>query len=103
MYLINFLSLQRAEQLFVAFDRLRTAQGLIGPMDGVNVVFHTPDAFVHNLPFASIHLYLNGLRVFLLNDYTVSESGGPGTGFDTVVLVQAPLSDATLFADYLTT
>ena len=37
----------------------------------------------------------------LLDDYMVAESGGPGTGYDTIILNIAPLSNDHLFADYI--
>ncbi len=103
MYLINYLSLQAAQTIFVAASRFRFAQNLVGVRDGVNVVFTTPshEHYLHNLPFFSIAVYLNGMRLALLDDYIVQESGGPGTGFDTVVLNEAPFSNDHLFADYV--
>ncbi len=105
MYLLNALSLQFAQQLFLATNRFRSGQALVGTKDGTNVVFHTPglEKYTHNLPFFDVSVYLNGLRLTLIDDYTVAESGGPGTGFDTVVLNEAPFSDDHLSADYLTT
>lgn len=103
MYLINQLSLQAAQSLFIAVSRYRAAQGLVGPKNGVNVVFTTPglEKFVHNLPFLDISVYYNGVRLALLDDYTVSESGGPGTGFDTVTINLPPFANDHLFADYI--
>lgn len=103
MYLVNFLSLQAAQQLFVAADRFRTGQQLIGPKDGSNVTFNVPlgDTFTHNLPFFSVQVYFNGVRLTLLDDFTVVESGGFGTGYDTVVLEVAPVSWDHLLVDYI--
>lgn len=104
MYLVNYLSLQAAQTIFIAASRYRVAQNLVGLRDGVNVVFRTPasEHYLHNLPFFSVAVYLNGMRMALLDDYLVLESGGPGTGFDTVLLNEAPFSDDHLFADYVT-
>jgi len=103
VYLINFLNLQTAQQLFIAVGRYRTGQGLIGPKDGVNVTFTTPalEKFVHNLPFLSIQLYYNGQRLILLDDYTIAESGGSGTGYDTVVMEFPPKPGDKLMVDYV--
>lgn len=104
MYLLNQLSLQVAQQLFIAANRYRVGQNLVGPRDGVNVMFTTPglEKFSHNLPFFDINIYFNGSRLALLDDYLVMESGGPGTGFDTVMLlVPPPRSDDHLLADYI--
>jgi hypothetical protein len=104
MYLVNQLSLQIAQHLFIAADRFRASQILVGPKDGVNVIYYTPglEKFAHNLPFFDISVYFNGSRLALIDDYLVGESSGPGSGFDTVILlVPPPLSNDHLFADYI--
>lgn len=105
MYLVNFLSLNAADQRYVAASRFRTGQNLLGSKDGANVMFTVPvgDKFTHNLPFFSIQVYWNGIRQKLLDDYVVLESGGLGTGYDTVVLTIAPRTDDNLLADYIAT
>jgi len=105
VYLINYLNLQTALQLFIAVGRFRTGQGLLGVRDGVNHVFHISggEKFTHNLPFLTIAIYVNGIRLSLLDDYVISESGGPGTGFDTVTLSQAPYANDHVTADYVVT
>lgn len=103
MYLVNFLSLDTAHAIFIAASRFRTAQSLVGVRDGVNVTFRLPgsERFVNNLPFSTIVVYLNGVRLALLDDYIAVESGGFGTGYDTVVLNEAPFADDHLIADYV--
>ncbi len=103
MYLVNYLSLQAADQRYVATARFRTGQQLTGTKDGLNVTFTVPfgDKFTQNLPFLALKDYYNGVRLTLLDDYTVFESGGLGTGFDTVVLEVAPLFFDKLLADYV--
>jgi hypothetical protein len=59
-----------------------------GVVDGSNLVFTTPEAFVQSSPFV-IRVYRNGQRQALIDDYTVSESGGPGTGYNTITFVSA--------------
>ena len=105
MYLVNFFNLQAAQQLFVAADRFRTGQPLAGAQNGANATYTVPigDQFTHNLPFFSIQVYWNGVRQRLLDDYIVVESGGFGTGFDTVVLCFAPLATDILQVDYVAT
>jgi hypothetical protein len=106
VYLVNPFSLQLAAQFFIANDRFRVGQHLIGAKDGVNVTYTTPggELFVHNLPFIGIAVYYNGSRLTLLEDYVVVESGGAGTGYDTVfLLVPPPVSNDRLFADYIVT
>jgi hypothetical protein len=103
MYLVNYLNLQTALQLFIAVGRFRTGQGLIGVQNHANHVFRIAggEKFTHNLPFLTISIYVNGLRLVLLEDYTISESAGPGTGYDTITLSQAPYSDDHITADYV--
>lgn len=103
MYPVNYLSLQAAQQLFLAVARLRIGQGLVGVRDGSNHIFRLPGgtAFEHNLPFITICVYTNGMRLALLDDYVIQESAGPGTGYDTVVLESAPYANDHLLADYV--
>lgn len=105
MYLINFLSLQAAQQLFVATSRFRTGVDLLGSKNGSNVVYTIPsgDKFTHNLPYHTVRVYFNGQRLRLLDDYTIVESGGSGAGFDTIVLEVPPISRDKLFVDYIAT
>lgn len=103
MYLVNYLSLQAADQRYIAASRFRVGQPLTGPIDGANVTFVVPsgDKFAHNLPFLSIQVYYNGQRLILLDDYTVIESGGFGSGYDTVVLEVAPKVNDKVMVDYI--
>jgi hypothetical protein len=103
VYLLNPLTLQIAQSLFITISRYRAAQGLVGTKDRSNVEFTTPglEKFVHNLPFIDISVYYNGQRLALLDDYMVAESGGAGTGFDTVIMVVPPRFNDHLFADYI--
>jgi hypothetical protein len=75
---------------------------LIGPKNGFNLVYTLPEYFED----VSIRFYRNGVRQNrgIGDDFVVSESGGPGTGFDTItILGDAPLDEETLFADYIVT
>lgn len=105
MYLVNFPALQNLQQQFIAADRFRTAQSLFGVKNGSNFTFKVPgtDKFTHNLPFLSIQVYFNGVRLTLLDDFTISEGGGVGTGYDTVILEVAPRLKDKIFADYVVT
>jgi len=78
----------------------RFAVALAGVINGVNVVFTTPEKFRHDPPRAQLALYYNGQRLFILDDFTVTESGGPGTGYDTVSTLFAPRPGDKLWADY---
>ena len=103
MYLVNYLNLQTALQMFISVGRFRTGQGLVGSKDGSNLVFHTPglEKFTHNLPYLTIAVFVNGVRLTLLDDYVIFESGGSSTGYDTVILSQAPYANDHVIADYI--
>jgi hypothetical protein len=85
------------------FSALKTREGvpLLGIKNGVNVTFTTPEPFVQS-PNLNIKVYLNGQRLWngSGNDYVVAESGGPGTGYDTVVLAVPPKGFENLIADF---
>lgn len=79
---------------------------LIGARNGANVTYTTPEDFIQasgTYPNVVIRVYWNGVRLRLgaSNDYTVSESGGAGTGYDTIVMAVAPKADDQLTADYI--
>ncbi len=90
---------------------VRTGIALVGPKDGTNRIFRTtPDHFVHD-PLGSgkdIEVWHNGRRLIFTQspdptqgDFVVSESGGVGTGFDTITLLTfAPVGRSSLVADY---
>jgi hypothetical protein len=64
---------------------------LSGNVDGVNTVFTTPSRpFIEKPPSYKIVVYKNGVKQLFLNDYIITESGGPGTGYDTVILAIPP-------------
>jgi hypothetical protein len=74
---------------------------LIGDIDGANLVFTTPDKFLREVGGRTIRVMYNGVRQEEGLDYTLSESGGLGTGYDTVtVLDKPPKSGDRLLVDY---
>lgn len=79
-------------------------EDLLGTKDGSNLVFTTPSNFIYVASTGwDISVYLNGqkLREGASRDYTVSESGGIGTGYNTITLVApAPLVWEELWAKY---
>jgi hypothetical protein len=90
---------------------VRIGVSLVGPMNGMNRVFRTtPEHFVHDLGGTgkTIELWHNGRRLVQtpvsdpsLGDFTVEESGGVGTGFDTVnLLTFSPVGRSSLLASY---
>lgn len=82
-------------------SKYRTGQVLSGPINGVNATFTTGEAFVHDPPRLSISVYYNGQRLLLADDYAISESGGLGTGYDTVSMPVAPRPGDRVWADYI--
>lgn len=72
---------------------------LIGIKDNTNVTYTTPTPFKHTTKFKEV-LFVNGLRQHIPEDYFVAESGGPGTGYDTVVFIIPPYPDDILTIDY---
>lgn len=73
---------------------------LIGVKDGNNVMFTTPSKFLHE-DGASIIFNKNGQEQLLGFDYIIEESGGLGTGFDTVVTRRPPRIFDSLTCHYL--
>ena len=80
---------------------LRTNVVPSGTINGVNAVFTTPTKFIHN-GVNNEMVYLRGkrLRVGATHDYVASESGGLGTGYDTITLNQPPEVGDNLLIDY---
>ena len=80
--------------------RMLVGQALIGDLDGTNTVFSTPRLFLHTANYRE-SVYLRGLRrLDGGNDYVATESGGPGTGYDTIVFLKAPRPGDNLLIDY---
>ena len=81
--------------------RLLTGQVLLGSKDGVNTVFSTTRLFLHSGDFDEL-VYLRGVRRFegVGCDYVAAESGGIGTGFDTITFQKAPEANDNLLIDY---
>lgn len=91
-----------AEAAQILLRRFRWGIDLLGPKDGTNTTFQTPEPFIQQGTVV-IRIYWNGQRLRLgsANDYTVAESGGVGTGFDTIIMVVAPMNFDVLTADYV--
>jgi hypothetical protein len=69
---------------------------LAGVIDGVN------DTFTAAVIFTQEAVYYNGLRQRpgAVCDYTLAESGGVGTGFDTVIFAVPPRTGDNVIIDY---
>ena len=85
----------------VLLGRFKYQIDLAGAKNGVNLAYTAPEFFLEDTE----RVYRNGSRLKrgIGCDYVTSESGGGGTGFDTVTLLQSPLlSYEQFFADYTT-
>jgi hypothetical protein len=72
---------------------------LIGIQNNSNTTFTTPTKFKHTANHKEI-IFTNGLRNHIPEDYFVAESGGVGTGYDTIVFTVAPLASDVITIDY---
>lgn len=63
---------------------------LIGLVNDVNTIFTIPDGSFIQDSMYKIIAYKNGVKQFFLDDYFIAESGGPGTGYNTVIFTEAP-------------
>lgn len=77
---------------------------LIGMKNGVNRTFYTPDKFLNGSYLGNtFHLTVehNGKELYENIDYTIAESSGPGTGYDTInIFSLTPNSHSLLYATY---
>lgn len=107
----GILSLKELSSLSTGAALRRTGVELVGPLDGSNRIFRTdPDYFVHDLTGTgqTIEVWHNGRKLVQTDvsdpgtgDYIVEESGGVGTGFDTInLLTFAPVERSSLRANY---
>lgn len=93
-----------SSQLPVIFKQ---SMQLIGALDGVNRIFtvQPPDKFINGMLFNNefkIIITHNGKKLEEGIDYMVSESGGSGTGYDTVIFISfSPSNRSRLLADYV--
>jgi len=79
---------------------LSSGEEPIGVKDNSNTVFMTANKFLQKDGFALI-FNKNGQEQLLGYDYIVSESGGSGTGFDTVITRKPPRIFDTLICHYV--
>lgn len=80
---------------------------LIGIRNGINRIFHTPEPFLNGTLDTGEKMHIsvehNGRSLYEGIDYTVSESGGSGTGFDTLNFISfSPNQQSVLYANYAT-
>jgi hypothetical protein len=77
---------------------------LVGSVNDVNTIFTIPSGhFIQDVNHKII-VYKNGVKQAYLDDYIISESGGIGTGYDTVIFYIPPATTPTpidiVTADY---
>jgi hypothetical protein len=77
---------------------------LIGIVNDVNTIFTVPFApFIQNSTYKII-VYKNGVKQVMADDFFIAESGGVGSGYDTVIFVVPPTTvpapDDIMTADY---
>lgn len=81
----------------------RICQPLLGDIDGVNTVFTTPPTvYFRHETYVREEVHLRGLKRMegVGCDYVASESGGAGTGYDTITFAKAPKPGDTLSMTY---
>jgi len=80
----------------------RYCEKLVGTKNGSNTIFTTTQKFTRFTGAEEI-VHWNGVKQTegAGNDYTASESGGAGTGYDTITMSVAPFSDENLDICYV--
>lgn len=77
---------------------------LIGLKNGTNRIFYTPDKFINGTYFGNtFHITVehNGKELYENIDFTIAESGGTGTGYDTLNFISfSPNNNSTLYCTY---
>ncbi len=90
------------EEVKVVGGTFLVQRPLVGVMDGANRTFTTLEYFMPD----TIMVIRNGVRQHhhTSGDFSVYESGGFGTGYDTIIFEVGlePISGEKLFADYVT-
>jgi hypothetical protein len=78
----------------------RVNVALSGAINGINQFFTTATPFLIQDAQPMLTVVFNGVRLTYLDDYTISEGGGVGTGFNQVYLFLTPLVGDHVRADY---
>jgi hypothetical protein len=78
---------------------------LIGMRNNSNRTFYTPDKFINGTWYNNqfvITIEHNGKQLYENIDFTIAESGGPGTGYDTINIFSfTPSPHSLLYATYV--
>lgn len=83
---------------------LRQEVSLIGVKNEINRIFYTPDKFINGTYGGNeFHITIkhNGRDLVEGIDYTLSESGGVGTGYDVITFTFSPKETSVIVADYI--
>lgn len=83
----------------VPVQPLLVSQQLNGVQDSQNKIFTTNDKFISNASYREL-LFINGIIQVVAVDYYVFESEGPGTGYDSIMFINAPLDSDSLTISY---
>ena len=79
---------------------------MLGIKNGSNRTFTTPDVFINEDvggDLLTISIFHDGNRLVEDDEYVLAESGGAGTGFNTVIITAfKPKAESTLIANYFT-
>ena len=84
---------------------LREDIELIGLKNGINRTFYTSEKFLNGILLSGdqmhIKVFHNGRALYEGVDYSITESGGIGTGYDTIYIFSfAPEEQSLLYATY---
>jgi hypothetical protein len=80
---------------------------MIGIINGINRIFSIPipDKFINGSFHGNIfkiQVFHNGRELDETIDYIVSESGGVGTGYDTIILISfSPRANSKMYCNYV--
>lgn len=85
-------------------ERFKFNQLLIGPKNGLNRFYTTPNKFIYDPGNGTEPVFKrNGQTIYLgLELNAILESGGVGTGYDIVEFMLPPKRNDTLTVDYIT-
>lgn len=91
--------------LQVSGDELNTTHHediqLIGAVNDVNTMYSVPEGIFFYDTTHKVIVYVNGVKQAFLDDFIIAESGGPGTGYDLIIMTVPPSTYSTP-SDYLT-
>jgi hypothetical protein len=97
---VNFIIASGSGALYTWREKIP----LIGLRNGTNRTFYTPEKFINGAYFGNtFHITVehNGKELYENIDYTIAESGGPGTGYDTLNLISlTPNAHSLLYATF---